>query len=223
MNWDRLSRVTAPAVKPLTLDAAKAHLRVDSSDQNATIQEKIDAAIASVDGPRGIGICMISQQWRLTLDGFRDRAFFDLCDGAYGYAYRGRRGDLRNIPIPLGPVISVDEVAYTALDGTDQVLVAGTDYKFSAGIDPAIIFPPFGTFWPIAIPEPASVRIKFTAGFGPAASDVPGDLIGALELVVGHLFANREDVVGTAARVSPVELPKGAGTVFDRYRCGLFG
>lgn len=217
MSWDRLALVTPPAVTPFDLDAAKAHLNVYHDDDNALIESLIAATVAMVDGPRGIGIAMVEQTWRLTLDGFADRAFLGDC----GFAPL-RRFPLA-IPIPLGPVSAIASFEYTAGDGTEVVLVEGTDFKFSADVDPQIVFPPFGMAWATPICEPGAVRIEFVAGFGPTAADVPADLVAALKLTLGHLYNNREDVIGVDRQVGAVRLPLGAAAIFDRYRVGLFG
>lgn len=169
MSWDRLTLVAAPAVSPLSLDAAKAHLRVDSAAEDDVIQGMIDAAVAAIDGPRGIGICLVRQTWRLTLDGF-----------------------CRFIPIPLGPNVAIVSVKYDDAEGVEQTVDPG-DYQLADGLDPAVLSPTFATCWPAANrATPGSVRIEFTAGFGETAEAVPADLVRALKVMVGDAYKNRE-------------------------------
>lgn len=183
-GWDRLTRVVAPAVPALALADAKAHLRVDTSSEDALIGALVADAVARVDGPRGIGLCLITQTWRLTLDRFD-----------------------RFIPLPLGPNAAVESVKYVDGAGVVQTVDPG-DYQVAAGLDPAVLSPTYGTCWPSPRSEPGCVRIEFTAGFGAAPGDVPADLVGALKLIVGELYKNREGG-GT---------PPAAEAVFDRYR-----
>lgn len=167
MNWDRLRCVTPPAVSPLSLDEAKAHLEVDSIYRDELIQASIDAAVGDVDGPHGIGIAMIRQTWKLTLDRFDCR-----------------------MTIPLTPVISIDAVEY--VDATGEVVELASDrYHFAADLDPPLLTPAFGTLFPLTRCEPGAVRITFTAGFGEAAGDVPKDLVQALKLIVAARFEDR--------------------------------
>jgi hypothetical protein len=49
-----LKLVTAPANDPLTLAQAKAHLKVEHSDDDALIAAMLSASVQHVDGPRGL-------------------------------------------------------------------------------------------------------------------------------------------------------------------------
>lgn len=191
-GWDRLTLVAAPAALALSVDAAKAHLKIESGHEDADVIEPlIRAAIARVDGPRGIGVCLVTQTWRLTLDRFE-----------------------RFIRIPLGPNVAVVSVKYDDGNGDEQTLAEGTDFVLLAGQDPACLTPPAGTCFPLARLQPGSVRIEFTAGFGTVAEDgavtgVPEDLVAALKLMVGAAHKDRE-----AGGVPPA-----AQAVLDRYGC----
>ncbi|AGT09695.1 head-tail connector protein [Paracoccus aminophilus] len=60
--------VVAPTELLVTLEDAKAHCRIDGSDSNALVQGYIDAAIAYLDGYRGIlGRCIMTQTWEIDL------------------------------------------------------------------------------------------------------------------------------------------------------------
>ncbi len=61
--------VTPPEILPVTLAAAKAHLRVDFSDDDSLIEGLIKAATDHLDGWTGIlGRCLVEQTWAETLD-----------------------------------------------------------------------------------------------------------------------------------------------------------
>lgn len=63
-----LTRDGAPLSQLVTLDQVKAHLRVDGDDEDEYIAGLVDAAIAHLDGPRGVlGRCVQSQRWRLDM------------------------------------------------------------------------------------------------------------------------------------------------------------
>jgi uncharacterized phiE125 gp8 family phage protein len=175
VSWDRLTRVAAPAVAPLLLAAAKEHLRVDGSREDDLIQAAIDAAIGCVDGPRGIGVCMIEQTWRLSLDSF--------------HSVDGRRV----VEVPLGPVRSIDSVEY--VDGLGATMTLDpSEYVVDLDADPARIVPAWGKCWPVHRCQPGAVKVTFKAGFGSTAAAVPASLVAALKLIVGDLYANREAV-----------------------------
>lgn len=191
-HWDRLTRVTAPAGPALSLEAACAHLKVDSGFEDEVVEACVAAAIGAVDGPRGIGVCLVTQGWKLTLDRFE-----------------------RHIRIPIGPNVDVTAVEYIDADGVLQTVDVG-DYQLAAGQDPAVLMPTFGTCWPTARCEPGAVRITFTAGFGAdeaAVAAAAPDLVGALKLIVGDLYKNRDGDEGGGG------VPRAAQAVLDRYAC----
>ncbi len=183
-GWDRLTRVTAPAVLALSVEDAKAHLKVEGVYEDSVIEGLIADAIAEVDGPKGKGFCLIEQTWRLTLDAFE-----------------------RHIAIPLGPTSEVVSVKYVDVAGVLQTVQPG-DYQLADGLDPAVLSPTYGTAWPTARCELGAVRIEFKAGFGADPADIPGNLVGALKLIVGALHKDRENA----------QIPKRALDVFDNYR-----
>lgn len=61
----RLQLVTPPVGAPVTLQQAKQHCRVDSDDDDALIQQAVDAAVSWLDGQRGVlRRCIVNQRWR---------------------------------------------------------------------------------------------------------------------------------------------------------------
>lgn len=66
-----LTRKTEPSVPLVALPQMKAHLRIgaDETDFDAEIEALVAAAVAHIDGPRGVlGRCLSDQVWSLTLD-----------------------------------------------------------------------------------------------------------------------------------------------------------
>lgn len=180
MSWSRLVRVGDLPPAPLSLDAAKAHLRIDSDEEDDDVDALVASAVAAIDGPKGIGIAMVEQTWRLSLDRF--------CE--------------REIPLLLNPVRSIVSVTYVDAAGDTQTIDAG-DYQLDADQDPAILSPTFGTAWPSARCQPGSVKITFKAGFAAAAdaeTDVPADLVQAIKLTISNLYDNKDGGVPARAR-----------------------
>jgi uncharacterized phiE125 gp8 family phage protein len=62
--------VTPPADVPVSLAAAKAHLRVSHGDEDALIGGYLAAAVAYLDGWRGVlGRAIMAQTWRVAVTG----------------------------------------------------------------------------------------------------------------------------------------------------------
>lgn len=189
--WTRLARKTAPGATPVTLDEAKAQCRVSFSDEDAFITSLIERAVATIDGPRGIGVCMVTQAWVLSLDAF------PTC-----------------VALPMGPMKGVDAVKYVDADGVEQTL-APTEYLVDTGGEVARISPAYGKTWPPTRSQYGAVSVEFTAGTSPES--VNPSLKAAVLLMVGHWYQNREAVSGDA---SFAELPLGVRSILDQFRVG---
>jgi hypothetical protein len=68
------------------------------------------------------------------------------------------------IQMPVGPLIQVISIEYTAMDGSTQTMPT-TDYTVDLTCDPPRITPVFGKIWPITLPQIGSVRVTFDAGY----------------------------------------------------------
>jgi uncharacterized phiE125 gp8 family phage protein len=182
---------TAPSTTPITLAEAKAHLRVDHTDEDTLIQTLLDAAVSHFDGYTGIlGRCMISQVWELYYDAFPS-------------------GDMQ---VPLGNIISIDTVEY--VDPTTEIYTTWSDTNYEVdekSVEGWIV--PIDS-WPTAMETTNAVRVTFTAGFGATAASVPGAIRAALLLMIGHLYKNREAVADAAM----AELPMGVRALVDPFR-----
>ncbi|MFA5119828.1 head-tail connector protein [Zavarzinia sp.] len=189
-----LLRLTAPAADLLTVEDAKAQLRVEVDDEDALIGSYIKAATARLDGPAGLlGRALVTQQWRLTLPSF-----------------------LPAIPLPLPPCQLVETVTYEDATRTIQTLDS-TTYRVdgAGGDDAAVLIPTDGTPWPAG----SNVTVDFTAGYGDTAEDVPEGLRQAVRLLVGHWHRGREAVViGSIVN----DLPFGFEDLIRDYRLWSF-
>lgn len=211
-----LKLVTAPANDPLTLDEAKAHLRVDYTDDDLLIAALITAAVQYCDGPKGfLGRALISQTWDLYLDEFPCR---------FGSAFH-RRGHHRygaHIDIPLPPLISVGGVFFLDNSGNESE-VDPSLYAVDAASEPGRIVPK-NFAWPIAGCLPNAVRIRFTAGYvtsdSPPQDNVPQPILAAMKMYIGDLYANRETML-TGQRAAAVTLPWAAEQLLRPHRFTL--
>ncbi len=139
-----LTRVTPPAVLPVTLEEAKNHLRVDFAEDDAAIETYLRAATEHYDGRDGLlGRCLITQTWRLSLDRFP-----------------------AGILIPLSPCRSIDAITYADKTGALQSFTAFHATGLSS-IDGARLSPV--SQWPSG----STISVTFTAGYGDTPEDVP--------------------------------------------------
>ena len=180
--------ITAPAADPVTLAEAKAHLRVDHSDEDATINGLIKAATSYLDGRSGIlGRCLVTQTWEETFDAFPTNA----------------------IELPLGPVASVTSVKYLDQAGAEQTLSAGVYTVDTASLVARIVS---DDAWPATKATANAVTVRYVAGT--ASASIPGAIRHAILLLVGHWYENRQP----AAEGSAAELPFAVSALLSPFR-----
>jgi uncharacterized phiE125 gp8 family phage protein len=186
-----LKLVTAPADWPITLEQAKAHLRVDTDDDDDLIEALIDAAVESAELFQGRAL--VDQTWDLYLDAFP-------CS-----RWEGLRR-VNQIEIRKPPLIEVAGVFYLDSSGAEQTLSASL-YTVDTANEPGRVVLKSGS-WP-TLPDLANaVRVRFRAGYldqgvSPAVENVPKSTKAAILIMIGDLYANRESVVvgQTVARI----------------------
>jgi len=163
-----LKRTVAPSGDVVSLSDAKAHLRVDHSDDDDLISSLASAAAGAVEEMAGRPL--LTQTWKLTL-----------AEGS------GR------IRLPKTPVQSVTEIAYYDRDNASQTATL-SDFHVISDNDMGFIEPKQSASWPETYSRPDALSITWTAGYG-AAADVPADLVHAIKMMLGHLYEHREAVV----------------------------
>lgn len=194
----RPRRTVAPATRILSVADAKAHLRVDSDAEDSDIGSYILAAESHLDGYSGIlGRALITQTWR--------------AEWANWPAYY--------LALPFPDVQSVT-VQYYDADNALQTL-PGSQYRLIEGARGAMLEWDDSFSAPSLYSRSDAIRVDMVCGYGPAASDVPADIIHAVKLLIGAWYENREN---TAIGVSVAELPSSVnldGLLYKHRRVGL--
>ncbi|TPW32756.1 head-tail connector protein [Pararhizobium mangrovi] len=181
--------MTEPALgQVVPLADMKAWLRLDGSDEDDLVGELI--AVATRHLERETGLALLSQGWRLTLDGWPT-------DGTIVFART--------------PVRTIDAVKAYDADGTGRDVQTG-GFVLDRDRRPVRLYIDGSAF---AVPADNGVEVDFTAGFGDAASDVPDDLKHAIRLHVAHLYEFRGAV---PMAQQPASVPAGYDRLIDGYR-----
>lgn len=174
--------VTAPTVACVSLDDAKAHLRVDHEEDNAQIGAFIAAAVQHLDGYGGIlGRALMQQDWRQYLP------FWPAS---------------RSVDLVLAPVISIEAVTARGADGSTTTIDPAS-YRLvgGAGASPRLLFN-LDAALPALPCAPDAVSIVFRAGYGAEAKFLPSTLKSTILLMVGDLYRFRDSVqIGQAGAV----------------------
>lgn len=172
-----LKLIAGPVIEPITLDQVKAHCRIDSSDEDVLIASMIKAARRLAESR--LNRALINQAWELTLDEFPPA----------------------EVKLGMGSVLSIVSVRYLDPNGNVQTMDP-EGYVLDAVNPPDWLFPT--STWPDTYNGANAVKIRFTAGYGADASDVPEEIIAWMLLQIGALYRNRE---AFAAGQSVAELP----------------
>lgn len=189
-----LNRTTAAASFPVTLDEAKAHLRVDLTDEDPLIDGLIASATATVEEMSGRPL--IAQTWDLSMN------------GASG-----------EVVLPMTPVQSLGAITYYDADEAPQTADVA-DFHLFRDLQRAWVEPKTGKAWPDVFSRPDGLTISFIAGYGTAAEDVPVEIRQAILVVIAHWYENRGLVKwGTLSR--PIELTVNA--LIGLHRRGWVG
>lgn len=191
----RIETVTAPAVEPVSASEAKAHCRVEISDDDSLITALIVAARQVVESR--VQRALVTQTLDLTLEYFP--------------------WDNRRIVIPNPPLQSVTTLKYYDGEGTLQTWDSA-NYRVLTGT-PGQIVPAYNVDWPSIRDMPEAVVIRYVAGYGVAAN-VPQSLKQAILLLVGHWYENREAANINAAAT---ELPLAVQALCDSEAWGGYG
>ncbi len=169
-------------MEPVTLQEAKDHLRLTSTEEDGYVSTLIIAAREHVE--QATGRPVITQSWRLLLDRFPDGA------GA----------------ICLKPNLQqVTALKYLDENGTQQTLDPAA---YQVHVDPVVglVEPVYDTTWPDHRRQRGAVTVDFDCGYG-NRDDVPQPLRQAMLLLIGHWFGHREAVItGTISSELPMSV-----------------
>ena len=182
---------TGPALEPVSLGEAKAHLRVDHGDEDVLIASLITAARIHLETM--LGLAFVTQQWNLVLDQWPQ-----------GQA----------MVLPLSPLQSI--TAISLYDMADQAsVIAPTNYSLDALSQPARLIWRGASPWPNPERSYNGIEISLRAGFGANASDVPQPLRQAILLLAAHWYEHREPV-GLASEAR--EIPQMVAMLTNTYK-----
>lgn len=166
---------TAAANFPITLEEAKAHLRVTFSDDDSLIEQLIKSATHELETRLQRTLCETT--WTEVLDAFPSGG----------------------IKLSMPPLLSVQSIVY--YDSTGSVLtLASTEYLVDTHNEPGWVFPAPDKTWPETQGRINAVTITYKAGYllgGTSTQQrdaVPRDLRAYLLIRVATLYENRESI-----------------------------
>lgn len=170
---------SGPASEPVTVQEAKAHLRIDGTAEDVLIASLILTSRLHIEA--ALDLALINQGWTLRLDQWPGSTM---------------------VEIPMSPLQAIAAVRVKTASGV-AAAVPATSYLIDIASKPPRLV------WNNAVPpQPGlaagGIEIDFTAGFGTAPSSVPAPLKHAVLLLVAHWYEHRDAVeIGAASARIP--------------------
>jgi len=176
-----LVQVVAPALEPVSLDALKLHLRLDTDAQDTLLAVYLAAAREYVE--RWTGRQLLTALYTLTLERWPHAQGFALPRPPL-QAVTGTYTDAAAVVHPLG-------ITYVDGAGVTQTWDPSA-YWVDTASEPGRVLLGDLASWPVlgAVPQP--VRVTYTAGYGPSGTAVPAALKAAILLGGADLFEHAE-------------------------------
>ena len=196
MSWQI---TTEPATEPITLVEAKAHLRVDFSDEDTYIDTLIVSARRYCEAY--CNRVFITQTWRQNLSEW-----------------------VNPIQLKVNPVISVTSLKYYDTNEAQQTITDNANnYQKDLNSDVAKIYEGLVNTFPAIGSTINPIEIITVCGYG-AAADVPDDIKHAIKFMVSYFYENREGVnVPLNSAASDIKPPTAVKSLLTRYRVNVFG
>ena len=174
-----LKLVTPPEVEPVTLDEAKAHLRLDTDADDAYVSALITAARERIE--LFLRRALITQTFEYTLDGFPASPSLIYSTSV--------------IDLPRPPLQSVESIKFIDTGGNVRTLPSESYVVDASSDEIGRVALAWTQYWPITRCSINSVVIRFVAGYGDAPEDIPQAIRQGILIEISNLYEDREDVV----------------------------
>ena len=197
-EYRSLNRATDPAVEPVSVSEAKAHLRVDIDDDDAYIGTLITAARqwAEVYLDRSL----VYTQWQMKLDMFPWEI------------------EMPRPPMSQEGTTTAVSITYTMNDSLDTATLSTSEYRVDRASTPGVARTNYGGSWPSHLADQNSVTVTWWGGYGASGSDVPAAIRHAILMHVGHLYERRL----AADTMASNEVPFGVKALLDSQKWGQY-
>lgn len=169
---------TLPTIEPVTLTEAKAHLKVDFTEEDTLIEMYIAAARDYAE--KYCNRALMTQTIVQSINCFPPYRTAD---------------PYRKIRLYRTPVQELVAIRYVDSEGNDASLDL-TKVVLSKIAIPAVISPKSGENWPTTAIQVGAIEIEYTAGIADVAK-VPPTIKSAVLLLVGEMYERRENFVKT--------------------------
>ena len=187
-----LTELTTVPPEALPIDGFKNHLRLgsgftDDGLQDAVLDGFLRASIAAIEARTGK--ILLSRNFSWSVHAWRDPV---------------------RQPVPLAPVISIDQMVLRREPGED-ILIPAERYALEQDLQRPVLMAPGGSL--PSIPHGGSIHVELTAGFAGDWDGIPADLKQAVFMLAAHFYEFRHE-----AALNGSTMPYGVSALIERYR-----
>ena len=213
-----LKIITQSNILPVTVTELKQTLRIDPDnfDQDAELSMMLKSSIKTLE--EYTGRSFITKTYDLALDTIPYYQGDRLIEGFSTGAFMDNTAN--EIVFPKSPLVSVASFKYYNDSDVESTFASSNYYVDNHSEPPRLVLRRSQTF-----PDVVSLRvanafiIRFDAGYGAAAKDVPETIKQAINLYTSHLYENRELFI----QQKQLPVPMTLGTLLQPYRVIRFG
>jgi len=178
VQYRSLVRQTAPAVEPVTLSEAKAHLRVDTATDDAYIGSLITAAREWCE--QYLDRTLVHTQWVMRFDRFPPDGTMDI--------------ELPRPPMATAGTTTAVALTFTYENGTTATYSTAS-YRVDRDGVPGTVKTLYGQTWPPHLQDDNAISVTWWGGYGSSGTSVPAAIRHAMLMLVGFWYENRSTVV----------------------------
>ena len=189
-----LSQITPPALEPITLEQAKARLRLSDDTQNLRLVHLIRAARQRIEYETGRAI--FNQTWVERRDSWQAAGGQKCRLAAFATQFR----------LAKPPLVSIERIEVFDADNVGEIWDV-SQYFIDSQADPGRIALSRNGQFPVPGRAMAGIEIEFVCGYGIAVEDVPAGLIEAVGLLMQAMFESQDEAIALPLRVQSLIAP----------------
>jgi len=178
VQYRSLTRQTQPAVEPVTLSEAKAHCRIDSTDDDAYIATLISAAREWCE--QYLDRSLVHTQWVMRFDKFPPDGTMDI--------------ELPRPPMATAGTATAVALTFTYENGTTATYSTAS-YRVDRNGVPGTVKTLYGQTWPPHLQDDNAISVTWWGGYGASGTSVPAAIRHAMLMLVCFWYENRSTVL----------------------------
>jgi uncharacterized phiE125 gp8 family phage protein len=209
-RYRSLQKIVQPIIEPVSLAELKAHVRVETEDEDAYLLGLIMAARQYCE--QRIERCFVDTRLEMKLDTFPVGIELPLPMPPFSPTPGRQAIEVNYLNVTLQELAVTEAVpVITSQPGTFLAHRAST---------PAVLTPNVNGYWPVTGPIRAAVTIRWWAGYGDSGLAVPKPIRHAILMLAAHWYGQREAVAVNIGNAPTV--PYGVDELLSMFSWGSY-